>query len=134
MAVPGQLETEQGFGTGLRRQLERRRDGEVEAPQTEPDVAAAVPSPPPPAPERPQIDQPTFVAYDDGEAEGLRSELVAALGRESSLRDQLAELQDTLVRESATAESMSLRSAEVDARAAKLAAAGPSSTSGSASS
>src|SRR5688500_11970284 len=106
-------EIEKGFGTGLRAQLERRRDGEPTAEQ--PDVPAAEAPP-----ETPQPEQEWNVVDIEGDA--LRAQLEAALVREHGLRAELAELQEVTERGHTDAQSLSLRSTEVDARAARIAA------------
>jgi hypothetical protein len=71
-AKPEPGATEQGFGTGLRAQLARRREEDVE-----------------PTPEL-ALDPPAVVAVAEGDELGvLRSELESALARESALRAQV---------------------------------------------
>ena len=65
-------EQEQGFGTGLRAQLERRQQGEESG---EPTAAAAPPAETTPAP-RVEMVMPDF-----GESDALRKELAESLGR-----------------------------------------------------
>ena len=75
-------ETEQGFGTGLRRQLARRRDEEEAQAEQHPDVTkrpveASVPAPP--AAEPPVVVEAEYVREPDGEfereLEAVRTEL-----------------------------------------------------------
>src|ERR671914_617184 len=96
-----QHETEQGFGTGLRAQLQRRRDGasdaaadvtdrpQADTPFVRVDLYAA---PPPAAAEAASAaagDGP--VAALSGEVDALRRDLGAAAKREQELRAALAE-------------------------------------------
>ena len=95
-----EVETEGGFGTGLRAQLQRRREGEApvttelttekgDTPLVRLDLYA---SPPPAAAEA------ASAAVDEGELselqgelEGVRAELAQATRREQELRTALAE-------------------------------------------
>ena len=123
MATREQHETEGGFGTGLRGKLERRRDEEA-APPAEPEspppaaVAAAAPAEPV------ELAPAAAVALPDfGELEALRADLAQALDREQDLRDELEELQEALTHGKVDSQTLSIRSEEIDGRAAKLAAA-----------
>ncbi len=73
------IDTEKGFGTGLRAQLARRWDA---------DLPAA------PAAEAPPVQvastEPAFVVYGTAEAEAVKAELAAAGERERDLRLELA--------------------------------------------
>ncbi|MEO5575980.1 MAG: hypothetical protein ABIR67_07215, partial [Gaiellaceae bacterium] len=71
--APGEHEIEQGFGTGLRAQLESRR--ESEAPVVEPE-APDTPALPPAA----EVDPDAAPAF--GEVDTLRKELYEARARE----------------------------------------------------
>ena len=103
---PSQHETEQGFGTGLRAQLERRRDGE-ETVEAQPKTVERV--------EIVASHVHVGVSPDGtGELEALREELTAALARESELRVEADGLRDTIERELSGAKSISLRSSEVE--------------------
>src|SRR6185295_1976845 len=109
-------ETEQGFGTGLRRQLERRRDQEEAQAEQHPDaskrpVEASVAAPP--AAEPPVVVEDEYVREPDGELAGeleaVRVELATAIAREREARDELADLQARLEEGFADAQSLSLR-------------------------
>ena len=103
---PPQHETEQGFGTGLRAQLERRREGD-EAAEAQPQTVERV--------EIVASHVHVGVSPDSaGELEALHAELAAALSRENDLRHELADLQGTVERELAGAKSISQRSSEID--------------------
>jgi chromosome segregation ATPase len=103
-------DTEKGFGTGLRAQLAKRND-----------AAAPAPEAPEAAPQSTSA-EPAFVVYGTAEAEAVKAELAAAGERERDLRDELDELRARLeAAEHANTEASSARSAEVDARAAKVA-------------
>src|SRR5437588_13029505 len=74
-------ETEKGFGTGLRAQLERRREtaaGEGGSKAAAPEASGSVPA-------APDID------LSDADLGALRSELPASLAREEQLRGALSE-------------------------------------------
>src|SRR6185436_2957109 len=122
-------ETEQGFGTGLRRQLARRRDEAEAQAEQHPDVSkrpVEASAPAPPADEPPVVVEAEYVHVPDddlaGELEVLRTDLSTAIAREREARDELADLQARLEEGFADAQSVSMRSEEVDARAAKIAA------------
>src|SRR5687767_15307279 len=106
------MDTEKGFGTGLRAQLAQRRNGSEEE-TSAPTVAE------PPAP---VSTEPAFVVYETGNAEALKEELRAVTAREQELRGELAELQSLLDSEREAGHSADARSTEIDARAAKVAA------------
>jgi molecular chaperone GrpE (heat shock protein) len=106
-------DTEQGFGTGLRAQLEKRRETEEAI-----DEPAAPEAPElPPAAEA--VELPDFA---QAELAALRRDLAEAHAREQDVRAELADLQNRLEQDIPAAQAMSLRSAEVDQRAAKLVA------------
>ena len=74
-------ETEKGFGTGLRAQLERRREtaaGKGGLKAANPDASGSVPA-------APAID------ISDADLDALRDELAASLAREEQLRGALSE-------------------------------------------
>ena len=70
---------------------------------------------------------PVIVPVEDfgapnGDLEAIQAELAQAIARERQARDELADLQTRLEEGFADAQSLSMRSSEVDARAAKIAA------------
>ncbi|HEY6031069.1 MAG TPA: hypothetical protein VIU44_10915, partial [Gaiellaceae bacterium] len=112
-------ETEKGFGTGLREQLERRKRkgepvAEVEAPaeaEADAEVADA------------EAALAAAASTDDSAAlEELRAELTASLERERDLRASLAEQVEAYERELDSDRDYALRSGELEQRASKLAA------------
>ena len=107
-------DTEQGFGTGLRAQLEKRR--EADEPAAEQPEAPDTPELPPAAE---AVELPDFA---EAELAGLRRDLAETRAREQDARAELAELQSRREQDIPAAQAMSLRSEEVDQRAAKLAA------------
>ena len=106
-------DTEHGFGTGLRAQLERRRESE-ETP-AEPAVTDA----PEPLPVAEVVDLPD---HAPAELDALRRDISEALTREQEARAELADLRGRLEQDVSAVQALSLRSAEVDQRAARLAA------------
>src|SRR3954447_17397086 len=97
-------ETEKGFGTGLRAQLERKR-GPVAMPI-------------------PELEPEPIEALDpDAEAglEELRSELEASLRREDDLRSALAEQLEAYERGLDADQESAVRASDLDHRAEKLA-------------
>jgi hypothetical protein len=78
------VETEKGFGTGLRTKLEKRRPGPADPVETA-EAAAAQPQPEP-EPEAAAEEQPELT-----ETEQLWAELEESLAREEALKLQLAE-------------------------------------------
>jgi DNA repair exonuclease SbcCD ATPase subunit len=109
--TPPEQDLERGFGTGLRAQLEKRQ-GADEAPEPQQPSRPTVPEPAAESVLQPVVD----------EARALRAELEAAHNREHELRTELAELQANVNQELNGAQALSLRSTEVDQRAARLAA------------
>src|SRR5918995_6868691 len=110
-------DTDKGFGTGLRRQLERRRDGEeaAEAPREAPAHVVA---------EEILADIPVASSQNGSssdDVEAFRAELSSALARERDLRAAMAEQAAMLERELAGPQGLNLRAAELDQRAATLA-------------
>ena len=107
-----ELDTEKGFGTGLRAQLAKRQDGPAE-----PERAPI---------EEPAVVQETWVAEEEpasaGELQQLRDDLAAVFRREQALQAELAELDARYEHEAAGGQALTLRSAEVDSRAARVAA------------
>src|SRR5919108_271551 len=104
-------ETEKGFGTGLRAQLERRREpaagnGEAARAKAAPDSLPATPP----------------VDVDDADLEALRSELAASLAREQQLRGALSEEVAAYERELHPQHDVAVRQAELDERAGRLSA------------
>src|SRR5919108_736673 len=98
-------ETEKGFGTGLRAQLERRREpaagnGEAARAKAAPDSLPATPP----------------VDVDDADLEALRSELAASLAREQQLRGALSEEVAAYERELHPQHDVAVRQAELDER------------------
>ena len=79
------LDTEKGFGTGLRAQLAKRGEGEAAPAET---TAAA--------PQQAAATEPAFVVFGTAEAEAVKAELAAAGERERDLRDELDELRARL--------------------------------------
>ena len=110
-------DTEKGFGTGLRAQLQRRRDSaqeELDASNEAFESAKALATAPPIA-----------NGNGDGHAvlETVRAELAAALAREQDLRAFLTDQIETRERELDVDHELSARSAEVDAKLGTLEAA-----------
>ena len=81
-------DTEQGFGTGLRAQLEKRR--EADEPTAEQPEAPDTPELPPAAE---AVELPDFA---EAELAGLRRDLAEVRAREQEARAELAELQSRL--------------------------------------
>src|SRR3990172_10166827 len=113
-------ETEKGFGTGLRAQLERRREPTSKGtppPAAEEALAAArklVDTPPP---------ENVNGSGSDAEVEAVRAELAASLTREQELRTTLADQLETREHELALDRELAARSVELDGKAARLPAA-----------
>ena len=106
-------DTETGFGTGLRAKLGRSPEGEtaVQAPAVAADESSAPPLP-------------KANGVPDADVEALRGELAAALARERDLQTAVADLEATARNRMADLQvDTSGRSAELDERAARLAAA-----------
>ena len=125
--APEHNETEKGFGTGLRAKVAKKQDPAAVLAAEEP-VAPPVAEPPPEPPgsfEEPPVSHPLEVApepVDQGPAlESLRAELTAALARERDLQLTLQEQLERAERELDIERDFSMRLAEVDERAAKLA-------------
>src|ERR671930_1400158 len=105
-------ETEKGFGTGLRAQLERRREtaaGKGGLKAVNPDASGSVPA-------APAID------LSDADLEALRDELAASLAREEQLRGALNEQFAAHERELHPQHDLAARQAELDERAGRLSA------------
>src|ERR671929_942016 len=105
-------ETEKGFGTGLRAQLERRREtaaGKGGLKAAPPDVSGSVPA-------APAID------ISDADLDALRDELAASLAREEQLRGALSEQVAAHDRELHPQHDLAARQAELDERAGRLGA------------
>src|SRR5918999_2364091 len=109
-------ETEKGFGTGLRAQLERRRD-------TVPVEAPAAPSEGQLAAAHALAETPTNGDGDDARLEAVRAELAASLAREQDLRKALSDQLEAREHELDLDRDFATRATELDGRAAKLAAA-----------
>ncbi len=109
-------ETEKGFGTGLRAQLQRRRDGEedqAEAPgQTNVELRLELTA-------RPAGD--TFEPTVNSDVEALRAELEASKEREASLHDALNERSQAYEQNVGSEKQLAQRAATLDEREAKLA-------------
>ncbi|HYY33267.1 MAG TPA: hypothetical protein VE693_06730, partial [Gaiellaceae bacterium] len=105
-------ETEKGFGTGLRAQLERRREtaaGKGGSKAAGPDPSGSVPA-------APNVD------LSDADLEALRDELAASLAREEQLRGALSEQVASHERELHPQHDLAARQAELDERAGRLSA------------
>src|ERR671929_615745 len=105
-------ETEKGFGTGLRAQLERRREtaaGKGGLKAAPPDVSGSVPA-------APTID------LSDADLDALRDELAASLAREEQLRGALSDQVAAHDRELHPQHDLAARQAELDERAGRLGA------------
>src|SRR5438552_12897373 len=105
-------ETEKGFGTGLRAQLERRREtaaGKGGLKAAPPDVSGSVPA-------APAID------ISDADLDALRDELAASLAREEQLRGALSEQVAAHDRELSPQHDLAARQAELDERVGRLSA------------
>ena len=128
MAKPAPKETgerEKGFGTGLRAQLEQKRETK-DADQAAAASKAQAP-PPPAAPARPKLEVapapgPIDLGYDPN-LDALRAELTAALTREHDLRTTLAEQLEAYERGLNADRDFALREAELEGRVAKARAA-----------
>ena len=110
-------DTEKGFGTGLRAQLQRRRDDaqvELDASKEAFTAAKAVATAPSSA-----------NGNGDGHAEleTVRAELAASLAREQDLRAFLTDQIEARERELEVDHELSARAADVDAKLSKLDAA-----------
>jgi adhesin HecA-like repeat protein len=127
-------ETEKGFGTGLRAQLERRREttGPTNEDASTPDKSPkSAPSSvtadaAPKAKSEPKVEAEHLgdenATLDDAELEALRAELAASLAREQDLRGALNEQVQAYERELDAEQDFALRAAELDQRAGKLSA------------
>jgi hypothetical protein len=105
-------DTETGFGTGLRAKLGRPPEGE--APEAAPAAGEESFAPP----------LPGSNGVSDADIETLRGELAAALARERDLQAALVDLETTSrTRNVELQPDTSGRSAELDERTARLAAA-----------
>jgi len=127
-----EVETEQGFGTGLRAQLQRRRDSGSDAtadvtsptnadtPFVRVDLYAA---PPPAAAEAASAaaDDGAFQALN-GEVDALRGDLAAAAKREQELRAALAEQVEAYERRLTEESVVSREAVKLDERGAQLSA------------
>jgi hypothetical protein len=117
-------ETEKGFGTGLREQLERRRRKGEHDGGHEPELDLGVDLDAPPAAAvavaEPQVQQ---LVETGPELDHLRAELKASLERERDLRAALAEQVQAYERELDAGRDYAVRAAELDQRAVKLSAA-----------
>src|SRR5262245_22783897 len=115
MSEHGHSDTETGFGTGLRAKLGRPSEGETEAPTPASNGGESFASAPP---------VPQANGVPDADVEALRGELAAALARERDLQTAMSDLETTVrSRNSELHVDTSGRSAELDERAARLAAA-----------
>src|SRR5512133_545009 len=127
-------ETEKGFGTGLRAQLARRREGGTPDPaDTSPRRAALEEPPVTPAPmpvlsETPVLDAAageldalrTQAQTVNVELEMLRQELAASAERERELRKTLAEQLEAYERNLAAEKEVAVREAELGQRASAI--------------
>ena len=127
-----EVETEHGFGTGLRAQLQRRRDGatvtaadvtdlrNADTPFVRVDLYAA---PPPAAAEAASVAADNgAVAALESEVEALRQDLAAAAKREQELRAALAEQVEAYERRLSEESEVSREAVKVDERVAQVAA------------
>src|SRR4051794_12884003 len=104
-------DTETGFGTGLRAKLGRPPEGDAEAQASSGDEGFAPPLP-------------AGNGVPDADVEALRGELAAALARERDLQAVVVDLEQTARSRTTDFQvDTSGRSAELDERAARLAAA-----------
>ncbi|HVD26528.1 MAG TPA: hypothetical protein VNB86_11105, partial [Gaiellaceae bacterium] len=125
-----EVETERGFGTGLRAQLQRRRDGATvtaaevtehekgDTPLVRVDLYAA---PPPAAAEAASAAAGAgAVAALTGEVEELRHDLATAAKREQELRAALAEQVEAYERRLSEESDVSREAVKLDERGAQL--------------
>jgi chromosome segregation ATPase len=106
------------FGTGLRAQLERRREEEPQAeklPGAQPNVEVRFELTARPADAEP------FTVTSDGATEELRRELAAAHAREATLKAALAEQQEVFEAGMESDQGLARRASALDERDAKLA-------------
>src|SRR5919201_2921936 len=107
-------DTEKGFGTGLRAQLERRReaddDGSNEPARHSVELRLVLTA-------RPRFEG----TADDGALGDLRADLAAAHAREAELRSLLEEREQAYHRGVGSEQDLARRAATVDERDAKLA-------------
>src|SRR5215210_9105171 len=110
-------ETEKGFGTGLRAQLQRRREGEDGQGETQgtTNVELRLELTARPA------GGDTLEAVVGPDVSALRAELEAAEAREASLRDQLAERSSAYDQNVGSEKELAHRASTLDERDAKLA-------------
>ena len=111
-------ETEKGFGTGLRAQLQRRREGEDGTPveaqgSTNVELRFELTA-------RPSNGE-TLEAVVGPDVQALRAELEAAQAREATLRDQLQERSHTYEQNVGSEKELAHRALTLDEREAKLA-------------
>ena len=112
-------ETEKGFGTGLRAQLERRREEEVGQPEAPPSTNVELRFE---LTARPSGDgEPLTVGVGAAELAELRSELEAALRREETLRLRLEKQTEAYDGGIGNEKELARRAATLDERDAKLA-------------
>ena len=109
-------ETEKGFGTGLRAQLQRRRDGEDAQPEgagpTNVELRFELTA-------RPAGD--ALEATVSPDLQELKAELEAARAREATLRDALSERSQAYDQNVGSEKELANRASTLDERAAKLA-------------
>ena len=105
-------ETEKGFGTGLRAQLQRRRDGESGEAKGAPEVEPRVEATARPAPEEGVV---------GADVQMLRAELEAARAREAALCDQLEERTQAFEQNVGSEKALAHRASALDGREGKLA-------------
>src|SRR6476646_1181985 len=111
-------ETEKGFGTGLRAQLQRRREGEDGTPveaqgSTNVELRFELTA-------RPSNGE-TLEAVVGPDVQALRAELEAAQAREATLRDQLQERSHAYEQNVGSEKELAHRALTLDERDAKLA-------------
>jgi len=111
-------ETEKGFGTGLRAQLQRRREGdgapaEAQGP-TNVELRFELTA-------RPASGETIEVGVGGPDVQALKAELEAAQAREATLRDQLQERSHTYEQNVGSEKELAHRALTLDERAAKLA-------------
>jgi chromosome segregation ATPase len=127
------VETEKGFGTGLRAQLEKKRKRDEPASVGEALAAGDDAAPDPPVAGTPPVEQqpppprhepePQLEAVDPSpDLEALRAELAASLKREQELRATLADQVEAYERGLDHDKSLAMREAELEQRAARLTA------------
>src|SRR6266480_7045710 len=105
------------FGTGLRAQLERRRE-EPEAKPTEPQPNVELRFE---LTARPADAEPFTVVSSNGATDDLRRQLAAAQAREEELRAALAEQQEVFEAGMESDQGLARRASTLDERDAKLA-------------